>query len=141
MKEFQRQRVQAVNSGRWSYRVGKDGRHVYRYRNPWIPCLFSDATHIRPVVGPTRQWLAPRCPTCAVAEASPDEIDPAEFGSLARQSIVSATYTAALKQIAAENGMLVHSRRMVSAKRAIEDAMREKQVSLERLLDEAGINR
>lgn len=139
VKEFQRQCVAAVGTRQWSARVGKDGRHMYRYRDPWIPVLFADATRIRPVVDPTRQCLAPRCPTCAVSDAAPDEIEPGKFASIGRRTLGTATYAAALKLVASENGMPAHSRRVLGAKRAIEEALAQRHVSLEQLLLTEGI--
>ena len=138
VREFRARVGSAQSRGTWQARVGKDSVHVYKYRDPWIPVLFADGQRLRHAIGPTRQWLAPRCPTCSMSEQT-SEIDPATFMEHAKQTLGAGNVRQALKLIALENGVSAWPRGVTSAKQAIEAAMGRKQVSLERLLIHCGI--
>lgn len=138
VREFRARVISAQSRGTWQAKVGKDSVHVYKYRDPWIPVLFADGQRLRHAIGPTRQWLTPRCPTCSIAEQS-NEIDPAAFMEHAERSLGAGNVRQAIKLIALENGVSAWPRGVTSAKQAIEAAMGRKQVSLERLLIHCGI--
>ena len=139
---FRRQRAAAIDLGQWTARYGRDGSLTYRWRDPWIPALYFDPQHrLRPIISPSRKWLAPHCPTCAASkpDAEPDDITPAEFVAKAQKSF-GPYFLTALKLVALENGLPVYSRGALAAKKALEAALRAKAVSLEGLLVECNLS-
>ena len=143
---FRKQRATAIDTGHWYGMYGKDGRLEYKWRNPWIPVLFWEPNmrRLRQIVTPTRQWMQPACPTCAVADMrkhGPDggDVKPADFVARARKAFGSKHFDTALKLIALENGMGTYSRGTMSAKRSLDAALHAKAVSLESLLVECGM--
>ena len=139
VQDFRRRVNSAQDTGTWTHRVGKDGSHTYKYRAPWIPILFGGGGRLRPAIGPTREWLTPRCPTCHVSERTPDEITPAAFIEAGEKDLGPGTFRTALKLIALENGIVAYTAGVVNAKRAIEEALTEKNVSLTAVLEHLGI--
>ncbi len=140
VQNFQRWRNSAVNTGTWKTPAGKDGHHVYKYRNPWIPCLFWDGMRLRHVVTPTREWLAPKCPTCHEARGTAtSEISPAVFVAEGRKAFGAQTFDAAAKLTLLENGLGTYSRAILAAKRAIDSALHVHAVSLEDIQIECGL--
>ena len=138
---FQRWRVNAINTGTWSVPLGNRGSHTYKFRDPWIPALFTDNQHLRMVVSPTRQFMAPKCPVCALAQSGPstDEIPVAEFVEKACKAYGETHFKTALKLILLENGLATYSRGVLAAKRGIEASLRVHAVSLEKLMIECGM--
>ena len=139
IRDFQRQAQEAISQGRWTARYSNDGRHVYKYRDPFIPLLFGTGGAVRQVIGPTREFMQERCHTCSVGTGAPDEIDPAVFWNDAVDTLGASNARQALRYIGLENGIVALPRGVLGAKRAIEASLRERHVDLHRLLATAGI--
>ena len=138
---FKQQCLSAVNTGTWSVKYGRGGRHTYAYRDPFIPLLFgTGAGHVRPVIGPPIEFLTDHCHVCAVGSGeAADEIEPAVFWRDAEATLGPFNARQALKLIALENGVSAWPRAVINAKGAITTALNMKRVSLHRLLDHVGI--
>ena len=141
---FIRYRATAIDTGQWMVPLGRGRKHIYYYREPWIPLLVHGPTgDIRPIISPTRSFLDPHCAVCtAGAEAgrTESEIDPAKFQAQGHKSFGIGNYRSALKLILLENGLPTYSRGVLTAKRAIESACLAKEVRLESLLEAAGLS-
>ena len=141
VRVFRQQYQSAVNTGKWTVRYGKGGKHSYSYRDPFIPLLFgSGGGHIRPIIGPPREFLSEHCHICAIGTGeAADEIEPAVFWRDATETLGPANARQALKLIALENGVSSWPRGVLNAKGAIGAALNRRHVSLHRLLDYVGI--
>ena len=140
IQQFKRQVQNATTTGMWRAPYGRKGTLVYRYRDPFIPVLFSDGSgRLRPIIGPRRDFLTPHCPTCSMSEKIEDEIDPKAFVAEGEKAFGRTTFNQALKLIALENGIWAHSRSVLNAKRAVEKSLTVKRVNLERLLMSTGM--
>ena len=138
--EFRRRVVSAMQRGRWTVPAGRDSKHTYVYRDPWIPVLFTaSGGQLRHAIGPTREWLAPRCVVCSAGEQVVNEIAPGPFLAAAEQTLGKNNVRTALKQILLENGIDSYSRSIINARRAINEALNTKQVSLPALASHLGI--
>lgn len=132
VEEFRRRVSTAMMHGTWTVPAGRDSKHVYKYRDPWIPVLYvPSGGRLRHIIGPTREWLAPRCVTCSVSEPTVNEIAAAPFLAAAEKHLGKRNVDTALKLLLYENGIDVYSRGVINARRAIQEALTTKQVKFE----------
>ena len=71
--KFQVMHSTLLNTGFFKFNLSKKGEpFVYKYRDPFIPCLFWNTSNLRIIVTPTREWMDRACSICAIAEKKKD---------------------------------------------------------------------
>ena len=142
VQTFRAQYNSATDTDVWRSRYGREGTHTYRYRDPFIPVLFTaTGGRMRPIIGPTREFLAPHCHICTVSEHVENAIDPATFRAEGENAFGRTTFGAAMKLIALENGIFAHPQSVLNCKRAIEASLSSRRVNLVELLRDMGMAR
>lgn len=78
---FQQMQSNLLSTGFFTFNLGKKNKpFVYKYRNPFIPVLFWNASNLRVIISPTREWMDRACSICAMAEGKKDDsFDLAKF--------------------------------------------------------------
>jgi len=66
IKDFKRVFREAHSKQRkFTYRIGSEKTFTYEFQKPFIPLVFWNDISLRHIVSPKREWLAPKCVTCA----------------------------------------------------------------------------
>lgn len=147
IRHFQKQHKMATDMGKWNVRYGRHGLHTYRYRDPFIPLLFSSGGgNIRPIVGPTVDFLLQgnRCHICDVGtesgrRAAANAMEPAAFLKQADAILGADNVRQALRQIGIECGMATPRRGVLNAQAALEASLAHGDADLRSLLEHLGL--
>lgn len=124
VNEFQRQFTRARIKNYYSINVGQKVNFVYKYRDPFILCLFWDNISIRIIISPTRKWLQPICSICTGTSGDRQSLE--QFNELGKAKYGSSWHMA-IKQLLLLEGVNTYSPKVVRAFREI-DRSREKLV-------------
>ena len=153
VSSFIKWRNSAVDFGKWTVPAGKDGKHTYNYRDPWIPALFWDGSLLRHIITPERKWMQKHCSICqAGADAAAEAAAAAgkegqEGGAIApnmdaaaaarkfvdegRKSLGKMNFDTAIKIVLMEHGLGTYSKGVLAAKRALDGALQVKAIELD----------
>lgn len=119
---------------------GKEYFFTYKYRSPFIPCLFWNDADLRFIVSPSRQFMDPVCSICEIGEnknfQSEVNIDQliTELNGLGPRIVQSA-----LKAILAQQGINTYSKSITGAMKKIEKVLLTKKISLKDLALKCGL--
>lgn len=139
---FQHMASSAPKTGIFRFRLNypiisnnrKEYFFTYKYREPFIPCLFWNDADLRFIVTPPRQFLDPTCSICEIGEnknfKSEVNVDQliTELNGLGPRVVQSA-----MKALLAQQGINTYSRSITGAMKRIEKVLQTKKISLKDL--------
>ena len=145
---FQHMASSAPKTGIFRFRLNypllinnaKEYFFTYKYRNPFIPCLFWNDADLRFIVAPTRQFIDPVCSICEIGEnkdfKSEVNIDQliTELNNLGPRIVQSA-----LKALLAQQGINTYSKSITGAMKKIDKVLLTKKISLRDLALKCGL--
>lgn len=117
-----------------TYMIGKKPFH-YKYKDPFVPCLFWNNANLRTVVFPLRTWIDPICSICATGDSPllQSEIDVNEYKEQTDAKFPPGVFKSAVKLKLFLNGRLTYSPKVVQALRYLDRSLETKIINLEEL--------
>ncbi len=133
--QFIKLRRKAIISKYWSIKVSATESFPYKWRNPFIPVLYYNSDSLRLIVSPEREFMEKHCTVCATAEGVRyAEIPVSEFVKEGETKHGDRTFESAIKMKLFENGMAVHSKSIMNAKRWLDMALSKKLITLDQIM-------
>ncbi len=133
---FQKQFTMARVKGYYRFSIGGKEMFTYKYRNPWIMCLFWNNLSLRTIISPTRKWLQPMCSTCSEGTS---QISVKEFLKEMGSKFGEPQIKSAVKQELRLRGINAYSPKLVQATRYLEKAMDMKVINIEEVGSALGL--
>ena len=139
--QFKKLTVEQANKGKASFQLKINAPpFVYSYKKPFVVCLFWNEYRLRYVIFPTRQWIDKICHVCTLGDGLPSEVPVDQFIKETNDKFGDRIVETAIKIIAMENGIHTFSSPVESAIKYIHRALSMKQIPLETLLTEYGLD-
>jgi len=133
--DFNKKYVEMTTKQTCTFTIRGKPFFTYRYKNPFVNCLFWDNARPRYVIFPKREWLAKTCSECANAYGNlKSSIPVTQFVQEANDKFGKGIFKAAIKLHALLNGLNVYNHNVVQAQRYLARAFETKLISLEELL-------
>ncbi len=107
---------------------------TYKYKNPFVMCLFWNENTLRPVVFPKRHWVDKLCPTCSIQENLPPDLSLDQYIRESYEKWGIQTFETAVKLIARDNGINVFSHSVKQCTKYNLEAMKKRQIPLAALI-------
>jgi len=119
----------------WSVKISAKDAFTYNWQEPFIPALFFDNINLRNIVSPTREFMAPVCSICSMAEGIRySQVPIGELCKEGEDKFGERVFQSACKLKLFENGMTVHAKSVLMAKRWIDIQLTKQLVTLEQVM-------
>lgn len=119
----------------WSVKISAKDFFVYKWQDPFIPALFFDNINLRNIVSPTREFMSPVCSICSMAEGKRySEVPIGELCNEGEAKFGERVFQSACKLKLFENGMAVHAKSTINAKRWLDIQLTKKVITLEQIM-------
>ena len=131
-------RAEALMRGTFTYRLGPKYKLSYLAKKPFLPYLYANATSVRIVVCPKREWIQPICSICSTATDADSLVDVTKFKEEFDKAY-GKTAEYAIKQMLKEQGINSYGPNYQHCRRYLDRALELKQFNLEDLAVAYGI--
>lgn len=142
---FQHLHSTTIRSNIFRFRLGntngKDSFFTYRYRDPFIPCLFWNSDTLRFIISPTRQFIDKTCSICENGENKQvvSDIDVDELIRQMQTAVGERIFKSAVQARMLTQGINTYSRSITAAIKKIDQILQTKKISLKELGDKIGV--
>ena len=143
---FQHLRSTTIRSNIFRFRLGssngKDSFFTYKYRDPFIPCLFWNSDTLRFIISPTRQFIDKECTICENGE-NKNVISDVDVDILIQQlkdSLGVRVLESAVKARLLTQGINTYSRTVTAAIKKIDEILQTRKISLKELGEKIGLD-
>lgn len=143
---FQHLHSTTIRSNIFRFRLGnsngKDSFFTYRYRDPFIPCLFWNSDSLRFIVSPTRQFIDKECTICENGE-NKNVVSDVDVNILIQQlqdSVGERILKSAVKARLLTQGINTYSKSITAAIKKIDQILQTRKISLKELGEKIGLD-
>lgn len=119
----------------WTVRINAKDHFRYWWRDSFIPVLFFDSLTPRLIVTPTREFMSRACSTCALGIGERySEVPVGALCDEGEKAHGQRVYQSACRLKLFENGLAVHAKSVINAKRWLDIQLTKKKVTLEQIM-------
>lgn len=137
IETLKRARISGITNKQWIMRIGDKEQFLYRFRDPFIPCLFWNGQSLRFIVSPKRTFIDPTCATCELAQKYEPVVkceNMAELIKFGESRYGKSNLRSAVRYEAMRNGIIAPSHGVSYGIRYIRDIINEGKASLQDFL-------
>jgi hypothetical protein len=132
---FMAMRRKAIIDKYWTVKLTPKEFFRYKWRDPFIPVLYYNNESLRQLVSPTREFMDAICATCAKAVGVRySEVPVGDLCNEGETKFGKRVFESACRLKLFENGMAVHAKSVMVAKRWLDIQLSKRLVTLEQIM-------